>query len=161
MWFDARMTSGRCLALVAASALLMTTLAACGDDDSGGDAGGGTTLTVYAASSLTKTDEQIGTEFVAQHDGEEAFGVFPTQGEGVGMADAGVGDLDEHFAFFGRGHVDLDDLQGFSGFEGDGGAGFHGVVLSVNLQGVEGAVYFRYVGSRARVSSTACCDGVL
>src|SRR6478735_198351 len=80
MWFDARMTSGRRLALVATSALLMTGLAACGDDsgdDSGGDAGGGTTLTVYAASSLTKTFEQIGTEFEAQHDGvtvEFSFG---------------------------------------------------------------------------------------
>ena len=69
MWFDARMTSGRRLALVATSALLMTGLAACGDDDSGGDAGGGTTLTVYAASSLTKTFEEIATEFEAQHDG--------------------------------------------------------------------------------------------
>ena len=72
-----RMTSGRRLALVATSALLMTGLAACGDDDSGGDAGGGTTLTVYAASSLTKTFEQIGTEFEAQHDGvtvEFSFG---------------------------------------------------------------------------------------
>jgi molybdate transport system substrate-binding protein len=77
MWFDAGMTSGRRLALVAASALLMTGVAACGDDDSGGDAGGGTTLTVYAASSLTKTFEQIGTEFEAQHDGvtvEFSFG---------------------------------------------------------------------------------------
>ena len=80
MWFDARMTSGRRLALVATSALLMTGLAACGNDsgdDSGGDAGGGTTLTVYAASSLTKTFEQIGTEFEAQHDGvtvEFSFG---------------------------------------------------------------------------------------
>ena len=77
MWFDARMTSGRRLALVATSALLMTSLAACGDDDSGGDAGGDTALTVYAASSLTRTFEQIGTEFEAQHDGvtvEFSFG---------------------------------------------------------------------------------------
>src|SRR6188508_2291761 len=76
MWFDARMTSGRRLALVAISALLMTGLAACGDD-SGDDSGGDTTLTVYAASSLTKTFEQIGTEFEAQHDGvtvEFSFG---------------------------------------------------------------------------------------
>jgi molybdate transport system substrate-binding protein len=76
MWFDARMTSGRSLALVATSALLMTGLAACGDD-SGGDAGGGTTLTVYAASSLTKTFEEIAAKFEAQHDGvtvELSFG---------------------------------------------------------------------------------------
>ena len=77
LWFDARMTSGRRLALVATSALLLTGLAACGDDDSGGGAGGDTTLTVYAASSLTSTFEQIGTEFEAQHDGvtvEFSFG---------------------------------------------------------------------------------------
>ena len=51
----------------------------CGDDDdSGGEsAGGDTTLTVYAAASLTKTFEQIGTEFEKEHDGvtvEFSFG---------------------------------------------------------------------------------------
>ena len=70
------MSSGRRLALVATSALLITGLAACGGDDS--DAGdGGTTLTVYAAASLTKTFEQIGEEFEAEHDGvtvEFSFG---------------------------------------------------------------------------------------
>jgi molybdate transport system substrate-binding protein len=72
MWFDARMTSGRRLAFLTTSALLITSLAACGDDDDGG-----TTLTVYAASSLTKTFEQIGTELEARHDGvtvEFSFG---------------------------------------------------------------------------------------
>jgi molybdate transport system substrate-binding protein len=67
------MLPGRRLALLATSALLMTGLVACGGDDSGG----GTTLTVYAASSLTATFEQIGTEFEARHDGvavEFAFG---------------------------------------------------------------------------------------
>jgi molybdate transport system substrate-binding protein len=72
MWFDARMTSGRRLAFLTTSALLITSLAACGggDDDD-------TTLTVYAASSLTKTFEQIGTELEARHDGvtvEFSFG---------------------------------------------------------------------------------------
>ena len=70
------MFSARRLALVATSALVMTGLAACGGDDS--DAGdGGTTLTVYAAASLTKTFEQIGEEFEAEHDGvtvEFSFG---------------------------------------------------------------------------------------
>jgi molybdate transport system substrate-binding protein len=51
-------------------------LAACGsDDDSGADAG--TTITVYAASSLTSTFQQIGQEFEAAHDGvqvEFSFG---------------------------------------------------------------------------------------
>ncbi|MNV10787.1 hypothetical protein D3C71_1013270 [compost metagenome] len=78
--------------------------------------------------------------FMAQHHGEQAFGVVTAQGERVGVAHTGVGDLDEHFALLGRGDVDLDDLQGFSGFEGDGGTGFHGVFLSVNRMGT---VYLR------------------
>jgi molybdate transport system substrate-binding protein len=67
------MLAGGRLALVATSALLMTGLAACGNDsgDDSGDAGDGTTLTVYAASSLTKAFEKIGTDFEAQHDGVE------------------------------------------------------------------------------------------
>ncbi len=48
-------------------------LAGCGADDEGGADGGDepTTLTVYAAASLTKTFEQIGEEFEAEHDGVE------------------------------------------------------------------------------------------
>ena len=53
-------------ALVLSSGLV----AACGDDsDDSGGGGGGTTLTVYAASSLTKTFTAIGKEFESQHDG--------------------------------------------------------------------------------------------
>lgn len=63
--------------------------------------------------------------FVAQHGGEDAFGVVTAQREGVGVADAGVGNFDQHFARLRRRDVDFDDLQGFSGFEGDGGFGFH------------------------------------
>ena len=59
---------------------------------------------------------------MAQHGGEDTFGVVTAQGEGVGVADAGMGDLDQHFALLGWRDVDLDDLQGFSGFEGNGGA---------------------------------------
>jgi molybdate transport system substrate-binding protein len=55
---------------------LVLPLAACGsDDDSGGD--DATTITVYAASSLTSTFEEIGKEFEADHDGvkvEFSFG---------------------------------------------------------------------------------------
>jgi molybdate transport system substrate-binding protein len=40
-----------------------------GDGGGGGGGGGGTTLTVYAASSLTATFEEIGKEFEATHDG--------------------------------------------------------------------------------------------
>src|SRR4051794_20259953 len=68
------------------TALLATALvccvgfaSSCGGDDSGGasDSGGDTTLTVYAASSLTKTFQAIGAEFEKQHDGvkvEFSFG---------------------------------------------------------------------------------------
>ena len=54
--------------------LVLTTaaLAACGsDDEGGGEDDGGTTLTVYAASSLTATFEEIGEEFEAAHAGVE------------------------------------------------------------------------------------------
>jgi len=82
LWFDARMTSVRRLALVSSSALLVASLAACGGNDSGNDSGddggdGGSTVTVYAAASLTKTFEQIGAEFEKEHDGvtvELSFG---------------------------------------------------------------------------------------
>ena len=66
---------------------------------------------------------------VAQHHREQALGVFTAQGEGVGVAHAGVGDLDQHFALLGRGDIDFHDLQGFSGLKGHGGAGFHGQVF--------------------------------
>ena len=51
-----------------------------------------------------------------------SFGVIAAQGEGVGVAHAGVGDAQQHFARAGRGHVDFDNLQGFAGFKGNGGA---------------------------------------
>ncbi len=59
--------------------LLGLSVTACGDDDRAtGDAGDEpTTLTVYAAASLTKTFEQLGEEFEAEHDGvrvEFSFG---------------------------------------------------------------------------------------
>lgn len=60
--------------------MLALTLTGCGSDDDsdGGDeGGGGTTLTVYAAASLTKTFEQLGEDFEAEHDGvtvEFSFG---------------------------------------------------------------------------------------
>ena len=72
--------------------------------------------------------------FVAQHGREDAFGVVTAQGESVGMTDAGMGDLDQHLASLGRRDVDFDDLQGFSGFEGYGGAGFHGQVFLGRLR---------------------------
>jgi molybdate transport system substrate-binding protein len=64
------------LVLPAVLLALVLPLAACGsDDDSGGD--DATTITVYAASSLTSTFEEIGKAFEADHDGvkvEFSFG---------------------------------------------------------------------------------------
>jgi molybdate transport system substrate-binding protein len=76
VWFDARMLPVRRLAPATCAALLLLGLAACGDDGDSGD-GDATTLTVYAAASLTKSFEQIGTEFEGAHDGvtvEFSFG---------------------------------------------------------------------------------------
>ena len=58
---------------------------------------------------------------MAEHAREQAFRIVAGQGEGVGVADAGVGDLHQHFALLRRGDVDLDDLQRLAGTEGDGG----------------------------------------
>ena len=55
-------------------ALLAPALAACGGDDGGGE--GGTTLTVYAATSLTATFEQLATEFEEQNEGVTVELVF-------------------------------------------------------------------------------------
>jgi molybdate transport system substrate-binding protein len=56
-----------------AAAVLLVATAGCGSHDSVDDGGGGdsgsTTLTVYAASSLTSSFEQLGKDFEADHDG--------------------------------------------------------------------------------------------
>ncbi len=65
--------------------------------------------------------------FVAEHGGKEPFRIVAAEREGVGVADAGVGDAHQHFARARRRDVDLDDLQGLAGGESDGGAGFHRV----------------------------------
>jgi len=58
--------------------------------------------------------------FMAQHDREEALGVVARQGEGVGVADAGMGDLDQNFTGLWWSDVDLDDFKRFAWPEGDG-----------------------------------------
>ena len=50
----------------------------------------------------------------------------PVERIGVGVADAGRHDLDQHFTLFGTLQVDLDDLERLLGFERDRGAGLHG-----------------------------------
>lgn len=52
--------------------------------------------------------------FVAEHDGEEAFGVVTRKREGIGMTHAGMRDLHQHLALAGRFDVDLDDFEGLA-----------------------------------------------
>ena len=65
---------------------------------------------------------------MAEHAGEEAFGVEAVERVGVGVADAGGHDFDEDFAGLRAFEVKLDDLEGFLRFKGNGGAGLHGHV---------------------------------
>jgi hypothetical protein len=59
--------------------------------------------------------------FMPEHDRKQAFRIVAAEREGIGMADAGVGDLDQHLALARRRDIDLDDLQRLPGFKGDGG----------------------------------------
>src|SRR6185312_931658 len=63
--------------------------------------------------------------FMAEDRGEDAFKVKPVERVGVGVADAGRHDLDQHFSLLWSFKVDLDDFERLSGFERDGGAGLH------------------------------------
>ena len=60
--------------------------------------------------------------FMAEHCREHTFRVVATQGKGIGVANAGVGDPDQYFAFLRRRHIDLDDFQWLAWSEGYGGA---------------------------------------
>ena len=63
--------------------------------------------------------------FMAEDRREDALAVEPVERVGVGVADAGRHDLDQHFAGLGPFEVELDDLERLLGFERDGGAGLH------------------------------------
>ncbi|MNJ79985.1 hypothetical protein D3C77_782000 [compost metagenome] len=56
---------------------------------------------------------------MAQHGGEQAFGVITAKREGVGMADTGVGDLHQHLAALRGRDVDFNDFQRLAGSECD------------------------------------------
>ncbi len=87
--------------------LPLTTLVACGGDDDG------TTITVYAASSLTATFEQLGKDFEAEHDGVTVDFVFGGSSDLVTQLQEGApGDV---FASADTATMDkltADDLQG-------------------------------------------------
>ena len=63
--------------------------------------------------------------FVAEDRGKHAFAVETVQRVGVGVANAGRLDLDQHLARLRPFQIELDDFQRLLGFEGDGGAGLH------------------------------------
>ena len=64
---------------------------------------------------------------MAEHAGEQTLRIEPVQRVGIGVADAGRLDLNQHLARPGAFEIELDDLEWPFGFEGDGGAGFHGI----------------------------------
>ena len=63
---------------------------------------------------------------MAEDRGEDSLAVEAVERVGVGVADAGRHDLDQHLAGLGAFEVELDDLERLLGGEGDGGAGLHG-----------------------------------
>ncbi|MNT09952.1 hypothetical protein D3C72_1447600 [compost metagenome] len=70
---------------------------------------------------------------VAQNAGEDALRIQTVQRIGVSVANARRLDLDQHLARARAFQIDLDDLERTFGFEGDGGAGFHGEGSLVSL----------------------------
>ena len=63
--------------------------------------------------------------FMAQDRGENAFAVEAVERVGVGMADAGRHDFDQHLAGLWPFQVEFDDLERLLGFKSDGCTGFH------------------------------------
>jgi len=57
--------------------------------------------------------------------GEQPLRIEPVERIGVGVADAGRHDLDQHLARLGAFEIEFDDLQRLLRLERDGGAGFH------------------------------------
>ena len=60
-----------------------------------------------------------------QHHRKQTLGVVTRERERVGVTNAGVCDLDQHFALARRRDVDLHNLQRLASGKGDGGARFH------------------------------------
>jgi hypothetical protein len=71
--------------------------------------------------------------FVAQHHGNRPSGSSPLRVK-ASVWQTPVWVILTSTSPLGRGDVDLDDLQGFSGFEGNGGTGFHGQVFLGRLR---------------------------
>lgn len=66
---------------------------------------------------------------VTQDDGEGTLGVFSGEGVGIGMADAGVVDLDADFMGLGHTNLDILDAEVLSSLPGNSGLSMVSVVL--------------------------------
>jgi len=77
------------------------------------------------------------TAFMAENGREDAFWIVAGKREGIGMADAGSDDSDEHFTRLRRLDIHFNDLQGLVGGKGYGGTGFycHGSALRMDVMG--------------------------
>ena len=53
--------------------------------------------------------------FVTENHREYTFWIIAREGKSVGMADAGMGDFNQHFTFFRWCDVNFDDFQRFTG----------------------------------------------
>ncbi|QNI79079.1 hypothetical protein SynRS9909_01089 [Synechococcus sp. RS9909] len=64
-----------------------------------------------------------GAAFMAQHRREKPLGISSRQGVGIGVADPCGHHFQQHLSRLRRGHLDLGDLQWFSGSPGHGSSG--------------------------------------
>ena len=94
--------------------------------------------------------------FMAEDGREDAFRIGARQRVGVGVADAGGHDLDQHLA--GLRAFDVDGLDGerLAGLPGDRGAGLHGVFLPIRSILRSSAVRTRHVRASAEARSVEC-----
>jgi hypothetical protein len=53
--------------------------------------------------------------FMTQHGREHPFRIVTGERKRIGMADAGVGNFDQHFAFFRRSNINFNNLQRLAG----------------------------------------------
>jgi hypothetical protein len=67
--------------------------------------------------------------FMTEHGRENAFRIVPGKRECVGMAHAGVSNLDKHLASLWRCNIDFHDFERLTCFERYCGTRFHWVIL--------------------------------
>ncbi|MNF99325.1 hypothetical protein D3C84_822180 [compost metagenome] len=70
--------------------------------------------------------------FMTEDRREDTFRVSARQGVGIGMTDTGGNYTQQNFTGLGHGDIDFNDLEGFLGLEGNGGARLDHVGSPVN-----------------------------